>query len=675
VQTLIDRKVYTVTDDVQASFGALSDILTAIPSVDVDPDGNLTLRGDSNVLILVDGKPSPLFSGSKAGDNLQSFPAKDIERIEVLTTPPPQYRAAGAAGVINIVTRKRQAEGAAGSLQASKGEGGRSVVGADGGYRAGGLSVSLSAGYRHDFRERLLASDVRSPLTPPGQQEDSTSVLSEQSHREVPSASARVDYALDERNSLNGSFSWLRRGGPRAYALTDTTTGAAGTVSSATERLSHGHDPNTDYDERLGYVRKLAHPGEALEISLHRATSQQIERYDYTNESFIPAASAHDSYLILRENHATSELGVDYVLPFTTARVLKLGYLFEQDDYRYGNTGGDVDPVTGLDLIDPTVSHEFKVRQQIHAGYASYQAGIGPWSFVAGARVERTGIDAQLLTDATASSQHYLGLFPSLHVERSVSDAGTLSLGASRRVTRPDPSNLDPYVDHEYAPNLSSGNANLKPEYSQAYEVGYGTQTHGQAWQATVYYRRNRDTVTDVTQYLGGGVSLTTKDNLPHDAAAGLELTSDGHIGERLSYSLSANLFHAQIDASALGFSDLKSTDGVNAKLKLDYRATPHDAAQISVTRTDRRLTPQGYIGALNIVNVGYRHQLRSDLTALVTVSDAFNGQRVERLLTTPTFTGEYLREVRGRIAFVGMVYSFGARASTKQPGFQYDGP
>ena len=119
VETLIDRKVYSVAEDAQSTFGTLSDILNVIPSVDVDPDGIVSLRGDSKVLILIDGKPSSQFAGSSAGDNLQSIPAQDIERIEILTTPPAQFKADGAAGVINIITRKKRPGGTAGSLQAS----------------------------------------------------------------------------------------------------------------------------------------------------------------------------------------------------------------------------------------------------------------------------------------------------------------------------------------------------------------------------------------------------------------------------------------------------------------------------------------------------------------------------------------------------------------------------
>src|SRR5581483_10467994 len=263
VQTFIDRKVYSMTDDLQASFGTLSNVLTDIPSVNVDPDGIVTLRGDSHVVILIDGKPSALFSGSNAGENLQSFPAANIERIEVITNPPPQYRAAGAAGVINIITRKAHKDGMSASLRASQGNDGRSVVSANSSYRSETLSVSVDAGYRHDERQKVLESDIRSPLTPAASTLDSKSVLLEHSWRDVPSAGAKAEVMLDDKDSVSGSFSWLRNGGPRSYTQTTSITStteadATGAVTGVSGRRSRGHNPGTDYDERLGYVRKLA---------------------------------------------------------------------------------------------------------------------------------------------------------------------------------------------------------------------------------------------------------------------------------------------------------------------------------------------------------------------------------------------------------------------------------
>jgi outer membrane receptor protein involved in Fe transport len=673
VETLIDRKVYSVAEDVQATFGTVSDVLSAIPSVDVDPDGNVSLRGDSNVLILIDGKPSAQLSGSAAGDNLQSMPAKDIERIEVITTPPAQFKADGTAGVINIITRKKRPEGLAGSVQGSLGSGGRSVVGANTSYRSGPLTASAAASFRHDYRQRLLASDVRAADPTTAQLLDSTSSLSERLRRQAPTVGLSAEYALDDRQSVSGSVNWSARGGLRTYTQLNDSITPAGVVASSLQRLSAGHDPEIDYDERLGFSRKLGRAGEQLDLSLHRSTSRQREHYDYTNDSFIPPAAPYFNNLSFREEHATTEFGADYILPFSKARSLKLGYAFEQDDFRYANAGNNVDPVTGIQVVDPSISNDFKFRQQINAGYASYQTSSGVWNWLAGLRAELARTDAQQLTDNVSNSGSYFRIYPSLHVDRSLTDATTLSFGTSRRVSRPDPGNLNPYVDHEYTPNLRAGNPKLQPQYTQSYEMGYGFEGRGLAYQLTGYYRRNRDGVTDVTEYLGNGFSRTTKANLPRADSGGLELTSNGHIVPKLAYSLSGNLFYSQIDATALGVPGLQSTTGANAKLKLDYRPTSADSAQLFVTRSDKRLTPQGYVSALNIVNIGYKHQVQRDLAALVTVSDVFNGQRYERFEKTPAFTGDYLRTVRGRLLYVGLFYAFGSTKKEKQAKFEYD--
>ena len=673
VETLIDRKVYSVTDDVQASFGTLSDVLGAIPSVDVDPDGNVSLRGDSNVLILIDGKPSTQFSGSAAGDNLQSIPARDIERIEVITTPPAQFKAEGAAGVINIITRKKRPQGVAGSVQGSLGSGGRSVVGANASYSSGPLTASATAGFRHDYRQRLLESNVQAPDPTTAQVLDSNSSLNERVRRQAPTAGLSTEYALNDRQSVSGSLTWMKRGGLRTYTQLNESSPPSGMLTSSSQRVSSGHDPETDYDERLGFTRRLGRAGGELDLSLHRSTSHQREHYDYTNDSFIPPAARYYNNLSFREDHETTELGADYTLPFSKARSLKLGYAFEQDDYRFANAGNNVDPVSGAQVPDPNITNDFKFRQQINAGYASYQASIGVWNWLAGLRAELTRTDAQQLTDNISNSGSYFRVYPSLHADRSVSDETTLSFGASARVSRPDPSNLNPYVDHEYTPNLRAGNANLRPQYTQSYEIGYGFEGPGLVYQLTGYYRRNRDSVTDVTEYLGNGFSLTTKTNLPRNDSAGLEITSNGHIVPQLAYSLSGNLFYSQIDATALGVPGLKSTTGVNAKLRLDYRPTSDDSAQLIVTRTDKRLTPQGYVSAINIVSVGYKRQMKPDLTGIITVSDLFNGQRFERFESTPTFTGDYLRTVRGRVLYVGVIYSFGSTKKEKEANFDYD--
>jgi len=673
VETLIDRKVYSVSTDVQSTSGTLGDVLNAIPSVDVDADGLVSLRGDGNVLILIDGKPSTQLSGSAAGENLQSISASNIDRIEVITTPPAQFKAEGAAGVINIITRKERPAGLEGSLQGSLGSGGRSVLGSSAGYGSGPLSVSLTAGYRHDNRVRLVQSDVRAPDPVTSQVLESRSVLHERMLRDVPSAEVSTRYALDERRTLSGSLGWGERGGPRRYTQVDQSTTPSGTLASLTQKTSAGHDPETSYDGKLGFSRRFAQEGEKLDLSLHRSSSHQDEHYDYVNDAFLPLAPTTYTNLNLLEDHATTEAGADYILPVGKGRSLQLGVALEREDFHYGNLGNQVDPATGAQVVDPAVTHEFRYRQQVDALYASYERGAGPWNALAGVRGEQTRTHFDEVTSGISGSGSSLRFYPSLHVERSLSEETTLSLGVSRRVSRPDPSYLDPYVDHEYAPNLRAGNAGLRPQYTESYEAGYGMEGRSLTVQLTAYYRRNRDSPTDVTQYLGNGVSLTTRANLPRNDAAGIEFSSTGNLARRVSYVLSGNAFHNQIDATALGTPGLRSTSGVNGKLKLEYRPTARDTAQIVISRTDRRLTAQGDIRAINLVNMGYRRQLRRNLTAVATVSDLFNGQRYERFESTPTFTGDYLRSVQGRVFFAGLVYSFGSARKGREAKLEYD--
>ncbi|HEY0748476.1 MAG TPA: TonB-dependent receptor [Steroidobacteraceae bacterium] len=674
VETLIDRKVYSVASDVQSTFGSLSDILSVIPSVDVDPDGLVSLRGDSNVLILIDGKPSTQFSGPSAGDNLQSIPAKDIERIEVLTTPPAQFKADGAAGVINIITRKKRPQGVAGSLQGSLGNGGRYVTGANGSYSSGPLTASITAGYRQDYKQRTTRSDLKSQDPVTLLVSDSGSTINERIRREVPTVGVSAEYALNERQSISASASWANRGGLRTYTELNDTSAPSGILTSSSRRLSSGHDPENDYDQKLGFSQKLGRPDETLEFSLHRSASQQHEHYDYTNDSFIPPSATFYNNLDFHEDKSTTEFDADYGLPLSKTRSLKLGYAFERDDYRNNYVGNNIDPVTGAQVLDPNLTNDFKFRQQINATYASYEASAGAWDWLGGLRAEFTSTDAQLLTTQMSTAGSYFDLYPSLHVDRSLSEQSKLSFGASRRVMRPDPDNYNPYIDREYTPNLRAGNANLRPQFTQSFEAGYGYEGHGLSYGVTGYYRRNKDSVTDVTEYLGNGLSLTTKTNLPKSDSAGFEFQSNGRLIPKVTYSVSGNLFYSQIDASALGLSGLQSTTGLNAKLKLDYRPTGDDSAQITITRTDKRLTPQGYVSAINLVNFGYKRQLKTDLTAVATVSDIFNGQRYRRFASTPTFTQEYQRITQGRIVYVGLVYSFGSAKKDKQ-GFDYDKP
>ena len=242
-----------------------------------------------------------------------------------------------------------------------------------------------------------------------------------------------------------------------------------------------------------------------------------------------------------------------------------------------------------MQTIDPNLTNDFRFRQRISATYVSYQATRRFQDPLGGLRAEEVHTDAALLTNETSTSGSYFRVYPSLHWIAVCPTSRRLCHSARAALSRPDPSNLNPYIDYEYAPNLQTGNPNLRPQFTQSFEVGYGYEGRGSSYGVTGYYRLNQDSVTAGTEYLGNGLSLTTKTNLPKHDSTGLELSANGHIVRALSYGISGNLFYNQIDATALGIAGLQSTVGLNAKVKLDYRPTADDSAQITATRTDKR--------------------------------------------------------------------------------------
>jgi outer membrane receptor protein involved in Fe transport len=672
VETRIDRKIYSVGADLQSTFGSAADVLSAIPSVEVDTEGMVALRGDTNVLILLDGRPLAQLSGPLAGESLQQLAAQDIERIEVMTNPPAQYKVDGAAGVINIITKKSHRAGLAGQLNAGVGNDGRYALASSGTYGLGALNLGGVLSLRHDERTRQVVSDVAVPGASGEGDVFSYNDLNEHVAREMPWAKFTADYAAGTGQTVSLSVARGGLTGQRFFTASALSTEPPVGPISDSVRNSVGHEASMNSDQRLQVEQKLDHPDEHVTITLHHSVFHEREPYQYSNDYLLPPASPSFDDLTLTESQESSEVSADYVRPFSSTQSLGLGYDYQQDEDTYGNQGANIDPMTGQPTPDPAISNTFEYLQQVNALYGSYQLQSGAWSWMTGLRAEQTHLDVRPLTTAGSIDRSYFRLYPNLHLNFALSDRATLAFSASRRITRPDPSSLDPYVDRQDIQNLRSGDPFLRPQDTQSYELGYDVTTPHLSYDLTGYYRRNRDAITDLTQALSSDVVLTTKANLPKSDSGGLELTSNGQLGTKLSYALSGNLFYSQIDASALGTPGLRSSVGLNAKASIDYRPTTADTVQIAVTRSDKRLTPQGYIDATDQVNLGYRHQLRANLMAVATVTDLFNGQVYRRHVSTPDLSDLYQRRLVGRFVYVGFVFRFGSQKKRPANEFEY---
>ncbi len=667
----IDRTVYSVAANLQASTGAAAEVLNAIPSVSVDVDGNVSLRGDSNVTILVDGKPSAQFSGPTRGLSILQFPAQDIDKVEVLTNPSAQYKAEGSAGVINIVTKKSGKAGLTGSGQFMLGDQRRYVGSLDGAYNVGRLGLSAGVALRQDVKRRLT-DDARLTTDPVLGAAASSHQINEQFRRLTPSGHVGLTYALTSTQSLAASMTHRELSGGRYFDQHDQSGPPGGAPSSISDRHSDGYEWSVDSGENLRFEQKLGRPDETLSIGLQHSLTSERERYAYRNAFTLPVAPLSFDHLHLSLDLVKLEFSLDYDLPLGGDRGFKAGYDLEDDRNAFDEAADTVDPLSGTLLPNANQNSHFRYHQQIHAAYAQYQAPLGAWRLQAGLRAEAADVATYQITGNIAGGHRELGLYPSLHVERDIGSSGRLSLGMARRITRPNPEALNPFIDRQDTQNLRAGNADLKPKDTWAYELGYGFNTRPLSYSLNGYVRFERNATIDILRPLGADVVLATKANLPQSRSGGVEFSLSGKRGP-LGYAVSGDAFYAQIDAAAVGGAGLKSTTGVNLKTSLDWRPTSADTFQISATRTDKRLTPQGYEIAVNQVNIGYRRQITPDLALMATVTDLLDGQRTVRQVSTPQLQDTYQRHQLGRVALIGLTYAFGARKAARTNGFQYD--
>jgi outer membrane receptor protein involved in Fe transport len=672
-QVLIDRTVYAVGTNLQATNGTAADILNEVPSVDVDADGNVSLRGDPNVTVLIDGKPSAQFSGPTRGLSLQQLPASEIDRVEVMSNPPAQYKAEGSAGVINIVTKKTRKAGLSGAAQLSVGDKRRFVANLSANEKLGKLDLSGSLSLRQEAKKRLT-TDARTVIDPAsGEPVMSRQTINEHFLRLIPQVKAGADYDLSEAQSFGVELSHRELAGKRFFNQYDQTdTQGGGTLDAQSLRHSNGHEWAVDSGESAHLDQKLWRPGETLTISFQRSRSAERERYFYTNTFTLPAGPPAFDDLHLNLDLVTTEASADYVLPMRGGRSLKLGYDYEFQNNHFDDYGDTLLAPGATPAPNPLIATHFRYRQQVNTAYGELELVTGPWDMQTGVRLEQTDARTLLLDGAVMGGESYFRAYPSLHVDRALGADAKLSLSVSRRVNRPDPEALSPFVDRQDTHNLRAGNPKLLPQDTWSYELGYnvsGPLTYG----LTGYYRFDRDSVTDVTQVISADVVLATKENLPKSRSGGLEFNANSKLLRQLSFSVSGNAFYTEIDATALGATGLRSTTGLNGKASLDWRPTQADTAQISFSRTDRRLTPQGSVSAIDLVNLGYKRQLRSDLALVITVSDAIDGQKFTRRLNTPTLQDAYRRYQIGQIAYVGLLYTFGSGKKAKESGFEYE--
>jgi len=545
----IDKKVFNVDQNITAAGGSASDILKNIPSVNVDTQGNISLRNNSNVEVWIDGKASGLTADNRA-QVLEQMPAESIESVEIMTNPSAKYNPEGSAGIINLVMKKNRKAGYYGSVSAGliypfEGKLGQ-TLGASINYTSSKVDAYINLGYRD---MNFQGGGYTDRYTNTG----STNTLLNQNNTMTNSFSglftrAGIDYHLDTKNTLGLSGFGLAGNGNTSNNITylqtnqetnpttvlrDYTQNNTGTSTRPSLNL------NLDYEHDFNKGSNLL---ANLSYSMHNRGSDnsyvQINTGSGTPQSEIAQKSTN--------NNKTAEFKLDYTNKINENSKLEAGWQSDVSNMTTSSSGYD-----NLHVLDiPTYYDNFNYDEQIHAAYLTYGTKFDNLSVQGGMRGEYFWKQS---TNTTATAvqpiapKNYLELYPSLYLTYSLPNDNELQLNYSRRVNRPRGQQINPFRNYSDSTRISYGNPDLDPEFTSSVEFNYLKTWGEQTLSASLYYHYT-DNVIENVQFLHGGTMESTFLNVANSQNTGLELISKNRLFRILNLTTSLNGYYSKLD-------------------------------------------------------------------------------------------------------------------------------
>lgn len=669
----IDRKVYNVDQDMMSRSGSASELLQNIPSIQVDIDGNVSLRGSSGVLIMLNGKTSPLMQRNSA-EVLQQMPASTIERIEVITNPSAKFKPEGTAGIINIVLKKDTDLGWNGNITANAGNQDRYNGNVRINYNPGSFNLFGSYSLRKDNRNRVNTDSRKqtdSAMNVSFYDENLLSYAAPFSQM----AQLGMDYRLSKRTSFGASGNYFLNDFTRTENGAKVIRNTSGALTSKYERDRLDYE----YEHEVGATAFFEHgfPTEDHKVRAEYTFERSPEEEDnhYTNVYTIPALASTYDNMRLSAVQNQHQVSVDYEDPLTEDSKLEAGYSGEFSNVDIDLAAENFDGTRQLFVNDTTRSNRFIHDQALHALYATYQRSFGPFGVMGGVRIEQVYRKSNLLTLDTLIVYDYFSLYPTLHLSYKLTKVTELQLNYSRRTHRPDEEDLNPFPEYRDPRNVSRGNPKLLPEYIHSLELGCQYQNDEISVLPALFYRYTYNRVANITLPLNDSTLLTTRENLSNDQAAGVELIVSANVKDLLTSHLSMNGFYNQIDASNLGYGSSKSIFTWSGTLTASFNITESSELQVNANYNSARLTPQGQYVPSYVVNAGFRQEFfDGKLTLVATGADLFRTLKRRLELDTPPLSQIVVNTRDSRIFYLGLTYHIGAMPKrTKEDQLKYD--
>lgn len=673
VEIRLDKKIYNIGKDITTSGGNISDALNNIPSVTVDVEGAISLRGNENVRILINGKPSAM-AGFGSTEALKQLPADAIERVEVITSPSARYDAEGTAGILNIVLKQHKTLGLNGSISTSIGLPIASQITTNLNLRTNKFNIFSTLGY--SYREPPGRGHFDNTYT---NGEFSRIIEDRDMERENKGFNANLglEYFLTDKSSLTASvFGRTSDGRDITENISQRFVGT--TLDSRTFRGETEREDGKSYQFSLNYTNNFNESGHKLTADFQYSNDLQKNRTTIDDDMVFPQNS-----ILAKENiFETDEedeylIQADYVLPMGDSQ-FEAGYRgnFEQDintfelDSLNQNTG-QFEP--NLEL-----NNAFTYNENVNAIYTQYGNKFGKFSFLLGLRLENTQLKGKVDSDFDITAleeslgaevdlnfdKNYLGLFPTINLIYEVGEEQNITIGYNRRINRPRGFFINPFPSRSSRTNIFQGNPDLDPAFANAFDIGYLKRWEKLTLTTSVYYQKEEDSFEVIQEETGE----VTSDGIRIIRSIPINLSTNERIGAELGLLYnptkwlrlngSANFFQFESDGSFNGVDFGTKNNSWFGRFSSKVTLPGKIDWQTNANYRGPRQTAQSKDKGILSLDLAFAKDILGDNGTLsLNVSDLLNSRKRKSFTHTPFFTSDSEFQWRERQITLSFVY------------------
>lgn len=663
VEEKVDRLVFNAEKDITSKGGDASDLLRKVPMLSVDLDGNVSLRGSSNIRVLINNKPSTIIA-SNVADALKQIPADMIKSVEVITSPSAKYDAEGSGGIINIITKKNNLQGL--TLNIDSGVGNRgSNLGLNGSYRKGKMGFTLG-GFGRAFYNK--ATSVLDQTTYSGGSSFLTNQSSTAKDRGLfGQYSLGWDYDLGKNQALSAGLRYGTRNFLQKQDLTINQYENSILNNSSLRKVDR-KDLSGTVDFNIDYIRTFK-PQQEWSISTLYSRTGLTNNF---NTDILNESGAVDSKLKNENKNENAELTLqtDYQTPLGKNQILEFGakgiFRTVNSDFKYLTAGESGDFL--LSATNPSGALNYK--QNVAAGYLSYTLSTkNKYTFKLGTRYEYTGITADMGENKPIDIPAYGNLVPSINVSKALSGSTTLKAAYNRRIQRPGIQQLNPNVNLSNPQSISTGNPALSPELTDNFELALSTNIKKTYINASVFARQTNNSITQVRMAVDTlqGAIVTTYENIGKQKAYGANIFANVYLTPKWTLNGSIDILHSYLEGQTTaldGTSVGVSNSGFNYGGRLMSQISLQNGwgVQAFGFYRGKEIQLQGTRTGFYLYSLGFKKDFANKKGSIGFAAENFltKGVRFTSDLTSPQFVQTGATQLYNRNFKVTFSYSIG---------------